>query len=422
MSAKIVNAVLLLASLGGLSCNTERQERKVIIFWAMGAEGEHVAKLMPEFERRNPGIGVRVQMIPWNAAHEKLLTAYAGQSLPDMCQLGNTWVPEFQILRALENLNPWVAHSSAVNDTDYFGGIWDTNVLDSAVYGIPWYVDTRVLFYRSDLLQKVGYRQAPKTWDEWFDASTKLVKQGVSEYAILLPTNNEFAPQVILGLQNGATLLKDNNTRAYFSSKEFREAMATFHSFFNNSWASRNPVQFINLYQGMADRQFAMYISGPWNIGEFSRRMPPELQDDWMTAPLPGPDGNIGVSLAGGSSLVMFTTSKKKESSWRLIEYLSEPAVQIEFYRMTGDLPSRVESWRDSSLCANRRTAAFFEQLKHVKATPKIPEWEQIAQTVRQVTELVSMDRLSVDEAALELDRTVNIMLEKRRWMVEHAR
>jgi multiple sugar transport system substrate-binding protein len=415
-SAVNVFFVLLFAGCKGTS-----DQRTEILFWGMGREGEEVAKLMPEFERRNPTIKVKVQMIPWNAAHEKLLTAYAGQSLPDMCQLGNTWVPEFQLLNAIENLNPWIDKSAIIKDSSYFAGIWDTNVLDSVVYGIPWYVDTRVMFYRSDLLAKVGYSQAPKTWDEWFDVSRKLVDQKAAEFAILLPTNNEFAPQIILGLQAGSTLLKDNDTYADFSNPKFREALTVFHSFFTNGWASRNPVQFINIYQGMADAQFAMYISGPWNIGEFSRRLPPELQHSWMTAPIPGPDGNVGISLAGGSSLVMFTSSKKKDAVWKLIEYLSEPGVQTTFYHLTGDLPARAEAWNDTSLANNKYAAAFFQQLNHVKATPKIPEWEQIAQTVRQITELLSMDRLSVDEAAAELDRTVNIMLEKRRWMVSRG-
>jgi multiple sugar transport system substrate-binding protein len=49
----------------------------------MGQEGEQVRALLPEFERRHPGIRVRVQQIPWSAAHEKLLTAYAGDAMPD---------------------------------------------------------------------------------------------------------------------------------------------------------------------------------------------------------------------------------------------------------------------------------------------------------------------------------------------------
>src|SRR3954447_11572512 len=63
--------------------------------WAMGREGEGLQELLPEFERRNPGVRVRVQQVPWTAAHEKLLTSYVGESTPDISQLGNTWIPEF---------------------------------------------------------------------------------------------------------------------------------------------------------------------------------------------------------------------------------------------------------------------------------------------------------------------------------------
>jgi multiple sugar transport system substrate-binding protein len=413
-------AVLLISI--GWRCTSGADSRTEIVFWAMGAEGEHVAKLIPEFERRNPGIKVRVQMIPWNAAHEKLLTAYASNSLPDVCQLGNTWIPEFTMLNALEPLAPRLAGSHSVQTTSYFPGIWDTNVIDSVVLGIPWYVDTRVIFYRSDLLAKAGYARAPRTWSEWMDASRNLVNRKLAEYAILLPTNNEWAPQVIMGLQKGSALLKDRDTYGNFSGKEFTDAMTAFHAFFTEKLAPVKTTQIVNIYQAMTDGIVAMFISGPWNIGEFSRRMPAGLQDAWMTAPMPGPDSTIGVSLAGGSSLVIFSSSKKKDGVWKLIEYLSEPDVQMEFYKLTGDLPARIEAWKDPLLARNKYASAFFEQLTRVVATPKVPEWEQIAQMVRQETELVSMDRLSVGEAMQELDRTVDVMLEKRRWMIAHAK
>jgi multiple sugar transport system substrate-binding protein len=161
-----------------------------------------------------------------------------------------------------------------------------------------------------------------------------------------------------------------------------------------------------------------MYITGPWNIGEFGRRLPPEMRGRWMTAPMPGPNGDDGVSLAGGSGLVMFRTSKHKQEVWKVIEYLSQPAVQTRFYELTADLPSRVESWKDSSLANNRYARAFFEQLNRVVATPKIPEWEQIAQKVREYSELVSMDRMTIEAATSALDKDVDVMLEKRRWMI----
>ncbi|MBP1654065.1 MAG: extracellular solute-binding protein, partial [Bacteroidetes bacterium] len=82
----------------GPACSRDGDAAVTIRFWAMGNEGQNVKKLLPEFERRNPGVEVELQVIPWTAAHEKLLTAYAGSSLPDVWQLGNTWVPEFELL------------------------------------------------------------------------------------------------------------------------------------------------------------------------------------------------------------------------------------------------------------------------------------------------------------------------------------
>lgn len=77
----------------------------------MGAEAEYVTKLVPEFEKENPGIKVKVQKIPWNAAQEKLVTAFASDNTPDICQLVNTWVPQFSSLQAIISLNDFIAES-----------------------------------------------------------------------------------------------------------------------------------------------------------------------------------------------------------------------------------------------------------------------------------------------------------------------
>lgn len=410
---------IIVLSLAVHGCNAHPQSE--VVFWAFGVEGEQVAKLVPEFERRNPGIRVRVQMIPWNAAHEKLLTAYASNSLPDLFQLGNTWIPEFHMLGALENLNSMLHESGSLNDSDFFRGIWDTNVIDSALFGIPWYVDTKVLFYRTDLLAAAGFPRPPATWDEWFEVCRRIVRQRIAEYGVFFSVNNEWVPQVLMGIQKGSPLLKDQNMYGDFSGPEFRDAMRTFRQFFVQGLAPIRTGQIVNIYQGIADRSFAMFISGPWSISEFRKRMPPELQDQWMTAPLPGPKGAPGLSLAGGSSLVVLRSSQKKAEAWKLVKYLAEPEVQIEFYALSGDLPSRVEAWKSPVLARNRYAGAILEQLQHVVATPKIPEWEQIAQKVREVTERITMEKMSVEEATTELDRAVDLILEKRRWMARHA-
>src|SRR5215470_15181953 len=111
-----IAAALLLAT----ACGMPNRDSTLIRFWAMGREGEVVAQLLPDFERAHPGIRVEVQQLPWTAAHEKLLTAFAGDSTPDVCQLGNTWIPEFATLNALEPLDRRVDASAVVRPGDYF--------------------------------------------------------------------------------------------------------------------------------------------------------------------------------------------------------------------------------------------------------------------------------------------------------------
>src|SRR5213076_659757 len=88
--------------------------------WAMGREGEVLSQLMPAFEKAHPDIRVEVQQIPWTAAHEKLLTAYVGEATPDIAMLGNTWVPEFAALNALEPLDSFASNSTEIRRDDFF--------------------------------------------------------------------------------------------------------------------------------------------------------------------------------------------------------------------------------------------------------------------------------------------------------------
>src|ERR1700730_10633696 len=100
-------------------CRDGSSEATVLRFWAMGREGEVVRQLLLDFERTHPDVRVEVQQLPWTAAHQKLLTAFAGGALPDVAQLGNTWLPEFVALRAVDTVEP-----SVVDAGDYFPGIW----------------------------------------------------------------------------------------------------------------------------------------------------------------------------------------------------------------------------------------------------------------------------------------------------------
>ena len=245
----------------------------------------------------------------------------------------------------------------------------------------------------------------------------RAIKQrgGAEHFGALLPLN-EPDPLFALALQQGA-LLKDDDTRGAFSQPAFRRALDFYADVFRAGLApSMTSAQISNVWDEFARGMFAFYITGPWNIGEFRRRLPPERQNDWAAAPLPGPDGP-GVSTAGGSSLVMFRSSPRKEAAWQLIAYLSEPQTMRRFHALTGDLPPRRSAWQTPSLANDAPSQAFAQQLERVRAAPKIPEWERIFQEMQLTAERVVHGSQSADAACQQLDRWVDALLEKRRWL-----
>ncbi len=394
-------------------------DETVIRFWAMGREAEVVSELVREFEATHPGIRVEVQQIPWTSAHEKLLTAFAADALPDICQLGNTWVPEFALLGALEPLQSRVDASPVIEEADYFPGIWHTNVIDDTLLGVPWYIDTRLIFYRKDILADAGVTALPTTWAEWETAMAK-VKQhvGPDRYAVMVPLN-EFEQLLSFGLQETDPLLRDDNTRGNFSSPGFTRALGFYTNMFEQGWAPKmSETQISNVWDEFGRGFFAFYVSGPWNIREFRNRMPAELQDQWGTAPLPGPDGP-GAGIAGGTSLVLFRDSPNKDASWQLMEFLSQPKIQQRFHAMIGNLPPRRSTWDFPQLREDPYAQAFRDQLERVKPTPKVLEWERIVQEMRLTSERVVRGGLAQDVALRELDARVDTLLEKRRWVRE---
>jgi multiple sugar transport system substrate-binding protein len=225
----------------------------------------------------------------------------------------------------------------------------------------------------------------------------------------------------MLALSNHSSFLEANGTRGAFEEPPFRDAFAFYVEIFHRGLAPVvSNTQVANLYQQFAEGDFAMHITGPWNVGEFRRRLPPAMQGKWATAPLPARDASAptGISMAGGSSFVVFRASRHQAAAHKLIEFLSAPAQQLRLFAFLGDLPARRSAWTTPALAHDAYFPAFRQQLERVEALPKVPEWEQIATSIFEHGE-AAIRRTSTTAAALaDLDRTANDILAKRRWML----
>ena len=407
-------ALPLLPMLG--ACGARREGALTI--WAMGNEGANLPELLKTLSLPAGMPPIEVQPLPWSAAHEKLLTGFAGGSLPTVGQVGNSWISELAAIRAIA---PVPDHVLGLLD-DQFGAVVDTNRIAGRTWAVPWYVDTRLQFYRKDLFARAGYATPPPDWAGWKAALHKVkALAGAGNFALLYPLN-EYEQLTTLALSAGARMLRDKGARGAFSDPEFKAALAFYKSLFDEGLAPlATSAQISNVWDEFAKGYFSVFLSGPWTIGDMKTRLAADMQGHWATAPNPGPDG-IGSAAPGGSSLVVFTGGEQDDAAWDLVSRLMAPAAQLKFHQLTGDLPARRSVWERAGLADDPVVAPFAMQLDRATALPKVPEWERIVTEMQIVAERMVRGQYSVDEAAKEIDLRADRLLEKRRWMLEKGR
>lgn len=108
------------------------------------------------FMEENPDIAVEVTTIPYPEYQQRLLTAVQGGNAPDVATLDQIWVAAFAEAGAVADLTADAAASGLTRDR-FFGGAWDSAVVDGALYGVPFNVDVwQFSFYNADLLEAAG--------------------------------------------------------------------------------------------------------------------------------------------------------------------------------------------------------------------------------------------------------------------------
>lgn len=362
--------------------------------WAMGAEAEVLDDFVTGFEEENPDAEVNVTAIPWENAHGKIQTAIASGEVPDVSLIGTTWMGEFA---ESGGLDPTPA--GLVEESDFFEGPWGSTVVGDTSYGVPWYVETRVLFYRTDLAQQAGWDEAPRTWEELVQFAGDLETKAGAEYGLNLQPGQTGSWQTVLPFawSNGATVTTEDGTEYTLDSPEMVEALEYYKSFFDAGYAPTRMLDAGELESGFASGQFGAFISGPWHttLVEEAGVTP----DQYALAVLPGKDSAPGTSFVGGGNLAVFKDSDNRDSAWKLVQWLTEPENQQAFYEEVGSLPAVTQAWETGELAEDERLQVFGEQLENTMAPPAVPTWEQVAAEIDSEVEKAVKGAVPVAEA-----------------------
>ena len=383
-------------------------------WWALGGIGENAPLLLPPFQRAT-GIVVDAQAVPWTGAHEKLLSGFAGDSLPDVMMLNSDWLAELSLVGALAPLPDDPALLA-----DQFAGSRASVKVDGRAVAVPWTADSWVQFYRPDLIADAGYPAPPLEWAEWLRMAETIKRRHPDRYATLHLLDWP-EPLFNFAAQQDTPLLRDRDTRGNFAAPGFRAALGFYKDIYDRGLSPMvTGAEVGDTYLSLRRGWFAIMPSNAVTIGDLRRRtdiLPPAL---WRVARTPGPSG-AGAAMARGTCLAVSRRSRNPAQAWRLVDYLCRAATQQRLYAITGDLPTRPSAWTGPDL-EDAAAQTFAAQIADSVAVPAVPEWDRIVTEVQLVAEHMVRGDYTVPAAAAAMDARVDRILQKRRWLLDRGR
>lgn len=331
-------------------------EPVTVTFWQFSTDQPQIdayAKAIADFEKLNPDVKVKMEIVPWSAQQQALTTGLTTGELPDVSMLGNNVVAQYQAIGALLPLTSYLDQWSKEVGTDVTADFWPGDTYYYKIgedwWGSPVGVETRNLWYRADLLEAAGLgTEPPKTWEESRDYAKKMTTSDVYGFgipgAIDYPTIQTFM-NVYLGY--GARFLNAEG-KCGFDTPEFRDALKYYTDLYlvDKVTPADTPTYSADqLRQMFTDGKLAMYIDGPWFWNNLVAANPDWLKDV-KVAPVPaGPAGEFG--FLGGWPLVLWKNSKNPDAAWRWIRYATDPQGGLPTITDGGGLPPGRQSIAD---------------------------------------------------------------------------
>ncbi|MFR9674364.1 sugar ABC transporter substrate-binding protein [Streptomyces sp. TR06-5] len=373
-TAVTTTTALLLSACGGSGAAEQKSadDKQTLTVWGMGEEGKHLQTLGDEFEKQHPNITVEVTPVGWDVVHQKLVSAVAADELPDMAQMGSTMMGEFIALDALEPVD-----AKTFDKADFFPAAWEGNVSDGETYGVPWYVDTRVLYYRTDLAKKAGVDEAPKTWKDMHGlAEAYRNKADTARGAYLQPSDLGTWQTWVPFLYSAGGRLLDDEGRPALNSPEAVEALEAYGSYFDTGLSQKSSPPGYDVVKDFGSGRAPMFISGPWVVRNISDQQP-QIDGKWSVAALPA--GKSSTSFVGGSSLVTFSSSAHKAAAEKFTAFLTGAEKQADWYTMSRSLPANKAAWDKPAMAKAPYREVFEKQLQGSLPVPPLEKWEEFA-------------------------------------------
>ncbi|MCX7745731.1 MAG: sugar ABC transporter substrate-binding protein [Clostridia bacterium] len=334
-------------------------------------------ELIDPFLKENPHIKVTPTILTWNSAWDKITLSVTGGDAPDIMQLGSTWVAAIASTGGLADLTDKYRKDDFIPQTLRATVI--ENQTNSARYAMPWFVDTRALYYRKDALRKAGVNPEKDftNWETFKNALKKLNQlevNGKKISAMGMPGKNDW--NVVHNFSwfiwgAGGDFLSPDNKKCTIHSPQSFEGIKYFIDLASEGLISRKALE-----------RSAGEVNKMFNNGDFATMISNPstdvtINDNIGFSIIPkGPNGHF--SFLGGSMLAIHKSSNHFSEALALLNFLSTKDAQIQYSKMTYYLPAVQSAYNDPYITSDPAWSVFKSQVQYAKPYPSISSWGPI--------------------------------------------
>ena len=374
------------ALLGATGCGGSSGSGDLI--FSMGPDDAQgtMATLIKRFNDQKKGFKVVHRVMPADTGQyfDKLRTQFQAQS-GDVDVIGGDVIWPAQLAA-----NGWIADLTDKFPKSEQGKFLEAPLnsvtYEGKVYGVPWYTDAGMLYYRKDLLEKSGYSEPPKTWAELKEMANKVVQDQGAKYGFVFQ-GDQYEGGVCNGLEyiwthGGDVLDPSDPNKVIIDSPEAAAGLATEASMLSSGAApeavstyqeSETEPAFLN-GDSVFDRNW------PYMLSMVGTSDYPKLKSDQVgVAPLPVDDGNQLASCLGGWDMLINAQSDMQDEAWEFVKFMTAPE-QMKFRAVKATvLPTRSSLLEDPEIKKLGVVAQGSPAIQHTHARPVSPYYSDMS-------------------------------------------
>jgi multiple sugar transport system substrate-binding protein len=366
------------ALLGVAGCGGGGQSSGNELIFSWGEDDTGVLPgMIEQFNKQNEGqIKVTHRVMPSDTGQyfDQLRTEFqAGGGDIDVIGGDVIWPAQFAANGYLLDL------TDRFTDADAFlPGPIQSNTYDGKIWGVPWYTDAGLLYYRKDQLEQAGLSGAPATWEELKQMALE-AKQAAGAQLGFAFQGAEYEGGVCNGLEyiltHGGNVLDPNDpSKVIIGSPESVAGLETWRSMITDGASTRAVLQY------QEDQSYGAFIRGdavflrnwPYVYALLSDPEESNVDPEQVgVAPIPVSEGNQSYSTLGGWNFFINAASDKQDEAWEFIKFMTAPE-RLKTNAIEGSrLPPRLSLYEDQEVLEKVPVARLGKEAIIDNATPR---------------------------------------------------